>query len=139
MSKLGYILKLVVATAMMAAAAVVCLGELYGVSAERNGSYQSGNGGDEREQYVEICSNTPYAGIAAESINIPAPAASSSERSRVQWTNTQSRPLAYAVIYGLSSSVSANYIILTTSEAKALCTSTRPCDYYVYAERKILI
>lgn len=139
MSKLRYILKLVAATVMMVVAVGVCLDERHGNSAEDNGSYQSCKDNNEREQYVEICADIPYAGIAAETISIPVPTTARPERSRVQWNYTQSRPLAYALICGVLSSISANYTIQTTSEAIALCNSRRPCDYYVYAERKILI
>lgn len=132
MKKSGYILRL------LAVAITMIVGAL-GLYADGNRSCASGDTAKETEQYVELCADTPFEGIAAESVSIPAPTASSSERNRIQWRYTHSRSLAYVQNHDTLSRLSAEYITLSTSEAIALCYSTRSCDYYVYAERKILI
>lgn len=140
MSRLGYILKSVVAAiSVMVVAVGVYLDEHRAFLVEGNGVYLSSNDSSEREQYVELSTDISYTGYAVESISIPAPTSSSLERNKVQWWHTQSRSLVSVLICDLQSRLSANNILLTTSEAIALCNSSRSCDYYVYAERKILI
>ncbi|MCQ2237011.1 MAG: hypothetical protein MJZ18_08460 [Bacteroidales bacterium] len=140
MSRLGYILKSVVAAiSVMVVAVGVYLDEHRAFLVEGNGVYLSSNDSSEREQYVELSTDISYTGYAVESISIPAPTSSSLERNKVQWGHTQSRSLVSVLICDLQSRLSANNILLTTSEAIALCNSSRSCDYYVYAERKMLI
>lgn len=140
MSKSGHILKFVLAAIMMIVVALgLCLDGCSNIGTEGEASRTYGNNDDEKGQYVELCADTPFEGIAAESVSIPAPTASSTERNRIQWRYTHSRSLAYVQNHDTLSRLSAEYITLSTSEAIALCYSTRSCDYYVYAERKILI